>query len=66
MAAAVWLVYKGLTIFLGNAVSTLISIAIGAVVYFFMILTIKAITKDEIAKLPKGSKLVKIVNQFVK
>jgi hypothetical protein len=35
-------------------------------VYFFMVLKIKAVTKEEIAKLPKGSKLVKIVNRFVR
>jgi len=66
MAVAVWLAYRMFHIFLGNSLSTLASIAVGGIVYFFMILTIKAITKDEIAKLPKGSKLVKIVNRFVR
>ena len=66
MSIVVWTAYRGLAAIMPDALSTLISIVIGAVVYFFMVLKIKAITKDEIAQLPKGSKLLKIVNKFVK
>jgi len=66
MSAVVWLAYRGLNIFLFDALSTIGAIAIGAIVYFFMILKIKAITKEELEKFPKGKKLVKLANIFVK
>ena len=66
MAALVFCCYRLLFTIMGNAASTLLSIAFGALVYFFMILKLKAITKEELAKLPKGRKLVKIVDWFVK
>ena len=66
MAVCVWACYRGLNVLLGSSLSTLISIVAGGMVYFFMVLKIKAVTKEEIAKLPKGSKLVKIVNRFVR
>ena len=66
MAAAVWSSYKAFGLFLGNAPATLISIVLGAAIYFFMIFVFKAITKDELLKFPKGGKLVKIVDKFVK
>ena len=66
MSAAVWAAYRGLNLFLGNALSTLISIALGGLIYIIMIFLVKAITKDELAKLPRGNKLVKIINKFIK
>ena len=51
---------------LGNGFATLISIVVGVAVYGRMIFAVKAITKEELAKLPKGSKIVKIINRFVK
>jgi len=66
MAGVVWITYKGLHIFLGNTLSTLISIVVGCIVYFYMVFVFKAVTKEELAKLPKGNKLISIVNKFVK
>ena len=49
-----------------NDVSTILAIAIAVAVYGVLILGLKAITKKEIAKLPKGDKLVGILDKFIK
>jgi stage V sporulation protein B len=65
MAACVWVTYRLVNMVLADAFSTLISIAVGAMIYFFMIIKIKAITMEELAKMPKGGRLVKIASKFV-
>ena len=49
-----------------NDISTILAIAIAVAVYGVLILGLKAITKEEIAKLPKGDKLVGILDKFIK
>ena len=49
-----------------NGVSTLLSIGIAVVVYGALILLMKGITKDEISKLPKGDKLVRLLGRFLR
>ncbi len=49
---------------LGNSVSTLISIAIGGVVYVLVLLGIGGIKKEEILTLPKGEKIYSILRKF--
>jgi len=66
MSALVWVCCRILGALLGNAAATLLSIAAGVLIYFFMIFKLKAITKEELRKLPKGDKLVKIIDKFVK
>lgn len=57
MYAAVVLVYKVCSGFLGNSIATLLAIAIGATLYGILLLKSKAITGEEIETLPKGKKL---------
>lgn len=64
MGAIVVICYRLLFGFLGNAISTILSIAVGAIVYVVMVLMAKAITDEEIKMLPKGKKLAKIINRF--
>lgn len=64
MGAIVVICYRLLFGFLGNAISTILSIAVGAIVYVVMVLMTKAITDEEIKMLPKGKKLAKIINRF--
>ncbi|MCL1982565.1 MAG: polysaccharide biosynthesis protein [Clostridiales bacterium] len=66
MSASVWLAYRVCSLFFGNALSTVLAVLTGAVVYFLMIFAFKVITKEEAAKLPMGNKLVKMMNKFVK
>lgn len=49
-----------------NSLATLGAVAVGVVVYAVLILATKAITKEEIGRLPKGGKLVKILDKFTK
>ena len=67
MGVVVFAAYK--VIFLvvkSNTVATLLSICVGVAVYGALILITKAITKDEIRRLPKGDKLVRILDRFIK
>ncbi|MCL1808271.1 MAG: polysaccharide biosynthesis protein [Clostridiales bacterium] len=66
MAASVWLANRFFNLFLGNALATVFSVAVGGVAYFFMVFAFNVVTKEEVGRLPKGNKLVKIVNKFVK
>lgn len=50
----------------GSRMATLIAVLIAVVVYVVMIFVTKAITKEELAKMPKGNKLVKILDKFKK
>ena len=49
-----------------NSIATLGAVAVGVVVYGVLILLTKAITKEEIGRLPKGGKMVKILDKFTK
>ena len=67
MGAVVFGAYK---LFMGitdhNSIATLLGVGVGVVVYVIMIFVTKAIRKEELAMLPKGDKLVRIVGKFVK
>lgn len=52
--------------FLGNALSCAIAVGIAAIVYSVLLFVTGTITRDEVLRLPKGNKLVKIVDKFVK
>ncbi len=49
-----------------NSLATLGAVVVGVIVYGGLILATKAITKEEIGGLPKGGKLVKILDKFIK
>lgn len=67
MGAAVFAAYKLVSLVVNsNTIATLLSICVGIAVYGVLILMTKAITKDEIRRLPKGDKLVRILDHFIK
>ena len=49
-----------------NGISTLLSIGLAVLIYGALILLLKGITKDEIARLPKGDKLVRLLGRFLR
>ena len=49
-----------------NFISTMIAIMVGVVVYALLILVTRSITLEEISKLPKGDKLVRIFKKIIK
>ncbi len=64
MGVVVWALYKGLIYLLRiNAVATILSILIGAVVYFALVLLLKGMGEAELRRLPKGHLLVKLAKK---
>lgn len=61
MAAAAGASYRLLAGHFGNAVSTLASILFGVLIYVISVLALRVIRKEDLALLPKGEKLAKIL-----
>ncbi|MCI8651626.1 MAG: polysaccharide biosynthesis protein [Oscillospiraceae bacterium] len=61
MAAAAWGSYGLLHRFLGNSLSTVGAILVGVVVYLILVLALRVISKDDLALMPKGDKIAKIL-----
>lgn len=67
MAICAWGSYHLLDIILGGSrLATVISILIAVLVYGIMIFITKTITKEELAKMPKGDKIVRLLDRFIK
>lgn len=61
MAAAAWASYGLLNRFLGNALSTVGAISVGVIIYLILVLALRAISPDDLALMPKGDKIAKIL-----
>ena len=61
MAAAAWASYGLLNRFLGNALSTVGAIGVGVIIYLMLVLALRAISPDDLALMPKGDKIAKIL-----
>lgn len=61
MAGAAWASQGLLSQFLGNSLSTFGAILAGVVVYVFLIVALRAISPDDLALMPKGDKIAKIL-----
>lgn len=67
MGVAAFVAYRVLMLILhSNAICCLLAIFVGVVVYGVMVLATNTITLDEISRLPKGDKLVRIAGKFVR
>ncbi len=64
MSAAVLVIYYLCRSIIGNSLSTLLSVCVGAAVYGIMLIKVKAIEAHEIRLLPKGEKLVRILEKL--
>ncbi|MCR1899021.1 polysaccharide biosynthesis protein [Irregularibacter muris] len=64
MGITVLLVYQFLSPILGNSLSTLVAILLGALIYFIMLLLIGGITTEEMALMPGGRKLTPILTKI--
>lgn len=49
-----------------NTIPTLVAVLAGVILYGVMILVTKTISKDELRKVPKGDKLLKVFGRFVR
>lgn len=50
----------------GSRIATLLAIVIAVIVYAIMIFVTKTVTKEEISRMPKGDKIVRILDKFMK
>ncbi len=67
MGICTWGCYKLLYIVTSsNAISTMLAIGVAVVVYGLLILLLKGISREELARMPKGDKLVKLLGGILK
>ena len=65
MGIVTWLFYHGCYALLkSNAISTVLSIIIAAIVYAVTLLLFKGLTEEEILRFPKGALLVRIAKKL--
>lgn len=64
MTAGVFGFYKLVSSFMGNTVSTLLSIFIGVAIYGVMILILRTFREEDLAEMPKGQLLIKVFKKF--
>lgn len=65
MGVVVWGAYQALLYILRiNAIATILSIIVGAMVYFALMLLLKGMGEAELRRLPKGHLLVKLAKKF--
>ncbi len=65
MGAVVYIVYYAIYIVVSiNAVALLISIPLGAVVYFVALIKIGGVTETELKKFPKGTLLIRVAKKI--
>lgn len=63
-ALSAWLSYSALSIIIDSAVAkTLLSVVIACVIYVFSLLLLRGVTKNDIIMLPKGNKIVTILEK---
>lgn len=67
MAVCAWGSYSLLNILLsGSRSATVLAILFAVIVYAVMVFATKTITKEEVSRMPKGDKLVRILDKFMK
>jgi stage V sporulation protein B len=64
MAGAAALVYQGVNAIAGNTAGTIVAILIGVVIYCVALVTFRGITMEELAKMPKGHLIIKLVRKL--
>lgn len=64
MGVVIGIAYHFLSAVLGNAITTLVCILLGAVVYAGMILTLKMFTKEELLDIPMGGKIYAVAHRL--
>lgn len=64
MGVVIGIAYHFLSAILGNAMSTLVCILMGAVIYAGMILILKMFTKEELLDIPMGGKIYAVAHRL--
>ena len=66
MGVCAYAAHRLLVSLVGNSISTLFAICVGAVVYVVLIFVFKAITMEDLDAIPGGGKLKRVIGKFVK
>ena len=61
MGVMVYVVYRLLTLVIGNSIATIISIIFGALIYALVVLLMKILKKEDIYMIPYGTKIYKVL-----
>lgn len=64
MGFVTYMLYNGIGAVTGNLVALAVSVLVAVIVYFSMLLVVKAFAEEDIRMLPKGDKLVNIFKKF--
>jgi len=64
MGVIVYFAYELLINSMGNAISTIISIFIGAIIYLILVLLAKVLKKEDIYMVPFGTKIYSVLLKF--
>ncbi len=64
MGAAAYIVYSVVHFIFGNTVSTFIAIIAGVVVYGIGLVSFRGVTQEEIASLPKGTTIIRLLRRI--
>ena len=64
MTAAVFGFYRLISALFGNALSTMLSVLVGAIVYLLVILLLRTLTEEDIKGLPMGGKLSRLFKKL--
>lgn len=64
MGLVTYFLYNGIVAMTGTLVALGVSIVVAVIVYFAMLLVVKAFNEDDVRMLPKGDVLVNILNKF--
>ena len=61
MGMAVWAAYGLVSRIFGNTLSTMAAICVGVVVYAVLVVVLKAISREDLALMPKGDKIARLL-----
>jgi len=64
MGVGVWVAYRLLISYLGNSVSTILSVILGVIIYAMMLIITKTLTKEDWYMIPYGTKIYKILTKL--
>jgi stage V sporulation protein B len=63
MAITTWLVFRLLVPFLGNNLATVVTVVVAGGIYIIMLFLTRSVTADEVASLPMGAKIIKMLTK---
>jgi len=67
MGVAVFAIYQGIYLLSSNnLISTLFSVALGAIIYFLLLVLLQCFNKEELVDMPMGGRIYKLIKPLLK